>query len=139
MEKWSSVFFVELVEKTDKWNPKLHQIYSAMHFLRKRPQSTLNFGELGLFSQQLHNLGIVSREKIVFGVFLAISLTIQLCLGAQNLKVVNRNIYKLIRRRPKPTLLTSPSWFTTLANNIIYEIRAHCLPHQSEKIEGPFL
>ena len=58
-----------------------------MHFLRKRPQSTLNFGELGLFSQQLHNFGIVSWEKIVFGVFPAISLTIQLCLGAQNVKL----------------------------------------------------
>ena len=78
-------------------------------------------------------------RKIVFGVFPAISLTIKLCLGAQNLKVVNMNIYKLIRRRPKPTLLTSPSWFTTLANNIIYEIRAQCLPHQSEKkLRGPF-
>ena len=79
--------------------------------------------------------GIVSWEKIVFGVFPAISLTIQLCL---NLNVENMNIYKLIPRRPKPTLLTSPSWFTTLANNIIYEIRVHCLPHQSKKLRDPF-
>ena len=63
------------------------------------------------------------------------SLTIKLCL---NLKVENMNIYKLIPRRPKPTLLTSPSWFTTLANNIIYEIRVHCLPHQSKKLRDPF-